>query len=63
MASLSDQDFKKFSQLIFKYAGIHMHEGKKALVEGRLRKRLVALSLNSYNEYYKIVKADSVPLF
>jgi len=57
--SLNDQEFKNFSQIIEQYAGIHMTEGKKALVEGRLRKRLVALNLQTYNEYYKIVRDDN----
>lgn len=59
---LSDTEFSKFTQLIFKYAGIHMNQSKKALVEGRLRKRLVALRLSSYNEYYKMVKGDTNPI-
>ncbi|MBF0265634.1 MAG: SAM-dependent methyltransferase [Gammaproteobacteria bacterium] len=56
---LNDQEFKNFSQIIEQYAGIHMAEGKKALVEGRLRKRLVALNLETYNDYYKIVRNDN----
>ncbi len=59
---LNNAEFTKFTQLIFKYAGIHMNESKKALVEGRLRKRLVALKLSSYNDYFNIVKGDSNPV-
>ena len=53
---LSNQEFEKFSRLIFKHAGIHMNLTKKALVEGRLRKRLVVNNLDSYHDYYKFVK-------
>jgi len=61
-SALSDNEFKKFTQLIFKYAGINMNQSKKALVEGRLRKRLVALKLSNYDEYYTIVKNSSNPV-
>ena len=57
--TLSDKEFEKFSRLIFKYAGIHMNMTKKALVEGRLRKRLVANNLETYEDYYKIVKNEN----
>jgi chemotaxis protein methyltransferase CheR len=62
MLSLNDKEFKNFTQLIFKYAGIHMDGRKKPLVEGRLRKRIIALNLNSYGDYYQIVKTDDDPV-
>jgi len=61
ITALNDADFKKFTGLIYNYAGIHMNASKKALVEGRLRKRLVALGLLHYADYYKIIKNDSQP--
>jgi chemotaxis protein methyltransferase CheR len=61
-SALNDQEFTNFTQLIFKYAGIHMNQSKKALVEGRLRKRLVALELTSYDQYYQIVKSSNNPI-
>ena len=61
-SALNDQEFSKFTQLIFKYAGIHMNQSKKALVEGRLRKRLVALELTSYDQYYQIVNSSNNPI-
>jgi len=61
VAALNEAEFKKFTGLIYKYAGIHMNTSKKALVEGRLRKRLVALELDNYGDYYKIVRNDSHP--
>jgi len=58
---LSEATFKKFAELIEQFAGIHMNTSKHALVEGRLRKRLVALQLTSYVDYFNIIKSDSVP--
>ncbi|MFK5983991.1 MAG: protein-glutamate O-methyltransferase CheR [Pseudomonadota bacterium] len=58
---LSDHEFRKFAQLIFKLAGINMNQSKKALVEGRLRKRLVALELNNYNSYYQLINTGNNP--
>lgn len=55
---LSDQDFDKLRQLIHKKAGISMSDAKRSLVAGRLRKRLVALDLNGYNEYLNFLKKD-----
>lgn len=53
---LSNQDFDKLRQLIHKKAGISMSDAKRSLVAGRLRKRLVALKLDGYNEYIQYLK-------
>ncbi|MCW8929876.1 MAG: protein-glutamate O-methyltransferase CheR [Gammaproteobacteria bacterium] len=55
---LSDQEFNKLRQLIHKKAGISMSDAKRSLVAGRLRKRLVALDLSSYDEYITFLKKD-----
>lgn len=59
IATLTDSEFEKISALIYQVAGIHMNASKKALVEGRLRKRLVSLKLKSYAEYFKIVQDET----
>jgi chemotaxis protein methyltransferase CheR len=56
--TLSDEAFKKFRALIYEKAGISMSDAKRSLVAGRLRKRLVALNLESYSEYYRYLKKD-----
>lgn len=61
VSALGEADFKKFTDLIYRYAGIHMNNSKRALVEGRLRKRLVALGLENYADYYQIIRNDSQP--
>jgi chemotaxis protein methyltransferase CheR len=54
-----DQDFLKFSELIFRIAGISMAASKKPLVCSRLAKRLKHHNLNSYGDYFRLVTAAS----
>lgn len=54
---LSDEEFAEFQRLIHQWAGIHMNDTKKALITGRLLKRLRHHALSTYSEYLKIVKA------
>ena len=57
--NLTDEVFDKFRALIFKKAGISMNDAKRALVAGRLRKRLVVLGLENYDDYYRyIIRKD-----
>ena len=37
---ISLDDFRKLSDAIYRYSGIHLPEGKRNLVEGRIRKRI-----------------------
>lgn len=53
---LSDSLFKKFSRLVYETAGIHLHEGKKSLLQARLNKRLRATGIKTYKEYYKYIQ-------
>jgi chemotaxis protein methyltransferase CheR len=50
--NLTDSEFKKFAALIYESTGIIMKDGKNTLLSNRLKKRLNALSLNGYSEYY-----------
>ncbi|MCA9197344.1 MAG: hypothetical protein KDA87_07385 [Planctomycetales bacterium] len=54
-AELSKKDFKKFQELIHSITGIWMGESKQTLVQSRLAKRLRALRIGSYSEYYDYV--------
>jgi chemotaxis protein methyltransferase CheR len=56
--NLTEEVFRKFRALIYERAGISMNDAKRALVAGRLRKRLVALNLESYDEYYRFLKKE-----
>lgn len=52
---LSDAAFNNFRALIFEKTGIHMRDGKQILISNRLRRRLSALGLGSYEEYYDLL--------
>ena len=48
---LSNREFDRISDLVYKHCGINLHEGKKELVRSRLAKRLRALKLDSFDGY------------
>ncbi len=50
---LSDREFNKIRELLYNVAGISLSEQKRTLVISRLWKRLNALKLKSFEEYYK----------
>lgn len=52
---LSDPEFASFQRLIREHAGISLAPSKKALVAGRLSKRLRHHGLSSFAEYYRLV--------
>ena len=54
---LSDKEFRLFQALIHREAGIHLAPAKKALVMGRLGRRLRELGLKAYGAYYDYVLA------
>ena len=56
---LSDHEFGLFQQMIFQTAGIQMTSAKKALISGRLAKRLKHFGLESYGEYFQLLYEDS----
>ncbi len=58
LATVSDRDFSRFQALINREAGIWLAPVKKALLVGRLAKRLRELGLADYGAYYAVVEAD-----
>lgn len=54
---ISDRDFALFQRLIFSVTGIHLAAAKKPMLCGRLGKRLRALGLNSYQDYYELISS------
>ena len=52
---LTDNEFTLFQKMIYEIAGINMSNGKKALVSGRLAKRVKHYALSSYEEYFKLL--------
>ena len=61
MTPITDQELALFRRFIFEAAGITMSEQKKALVEGRLSKRLALHGLDSFGQYYKFLTSGEHP--
>lgn len=57
--ALDDKEFELFRDLIFDIAGISFAPIKKALIAGRLGKRLKFYDLNSYHDYYQLISAPA----
>ena len=61
MNSITDTELGQFRRFIFDAAGITMSEQKKALVEGRLGKRLALHGLESFGQYFKLLTSGEHP--
>ena len=61
MTPITDQELALFRRFIFEAAGITMSEQKKALVEGRLSKRLTLHNLESFGQYFKLLMSGEHP--
>src|SRR5580658_3361994 len=59
--TISDREFAQFQTFIFEAAGITLSNSKKALVSGRLAKRLHHLNLDSYGEYFRLISSGREP--
>ncbi|MEO6187501.1 MAG: chemotaxis protein CheR, partial [Ginsengibacter sp.] len=53
-------EFNKLSSFILHNYGIKLPVAKKTMLEGRLQKRLRALSLGSFKEYCEYVFSEEV---
>jgi chemotaxis protein methyltransferase CheR len=52
---ISQRDFQRFQDLIYREAGIWLSQTKTALLAGRLAKRLRYYGLKSFRQYYDLV--------
>jgi chemotaxis protein methyltransferase CheR len=52
---LRQKEFDLFQALIYREAGIYLSQAKKALLAGRLNRRLRQLGMKTFNEYYRLV--------
>lgn len=55
---ISEKRFERFRDLIEQQAGINLSASKKALLVGRLLRRLRARDLSSFDDYYELVLND-----
>ncbi len=58
-AALGDREFERLQRLIEREAGIHLGPAKRALVVGRLSKRLRDLGVASFRDYCDLVERDA----
>jgi len=59
--AITDAEFAQFQRFILKMAGITMSDAKKALVTGRLSKRLAVHGLESFGAYFKLLSDGHHP--
>lgn len=55
---LKECEFQRFRRWLYQTAGINLSSSKKALVAGRLCKRLKHYQLASYGDYFRLIMAD-----
>lgn len=53
--SITDSEFARFQRLIHDIAGINLADSKKVLLVGRLARRLRALRLDTFGQYYDLL--------
>ena len=53
--TLSDAEFVKFRDLIYKLTGIALNDGKRQLVQSRLQKRLRFYHFATFGDYYALL--------
>lgn len=56
---LQPHDFARVQAMIHARAGIHLHDGKRAMVHNRLARRLKALGMAQFGEYLDRLQADA----
>ncbi len=57
-ASLTDKDFDRFSKLVYDQCGIKLPAHKRSMLEARLRKRLRAHNLHTFEDYADLVFSE-----
>jgi len=58
---ITDSELANFQRFIFEEAGISMSSSKKALVMGRLGKRLVLHQLKNFTQYFNLLTSGAHP--
>ena len=50
---LTEREFIKYRDIVYKEAGITLNDSKKALLQARLMRRMRALNISEFSEYYE----------
>jgi len=62
MSVLSDAEFGKFKDLIYKASGIHFTESNRTILESRIRERLRKSTFADVNEFFELIKRNETEL-
>jgi len=54
----TDREFRLFQQLVYETAGIHLGPAKRALLSGRLSRRVRELGFRTFGAYYDFLKSN-----
>jgi chemotaxis protein methyltransferase CheR len=64
---LTDAEYQKYCELIYRVAGIRIADNKRVMVSNRVRRRLRATGISSFTEYHAFLTSsagtDEMPLF
>jgi len=58
---ITDSEFRQFQGFIFDSAGITISPAKKALVAGRLAKRVRHCGADTYGDYFRLLSSGALP--
>lgn len=60
---LSDKEFERYESFIYKLTGIHLGPSRRALVMGRLARRIRSLRLSTFGDYFeRVTSGDDAEL-
>jgi len=57
LLKLTPEEFTKVARLVYEKTGIHIADSKLSLLSNRLRKRLRALKLDTFEQYYRLIRS------
>jgi len=57
LQKLTEDEFAQIARVVYNQTGIHLAPEKLSMLSNRLRKRLRALNLNSFEEYYRLISS------
>jgi len=56
MIQIQDREFKQFQSLMYLAAGVRLQESKRAMLCGRLEKRLRLKNISNYSDYFQFLQ-------